>query len=77
MRWLGIAAACVLLALSAPAGAAAPSAVVGSGSADGSGWGGRRGLGTTGQSAAVGRVRMFLQVVDNPERSGTTRSRSH
>jgi hypothetical protein len=121
MRRLGIAAACVLLMLSAPAGAAGPTAVVGSGSADGSGWGSHRGLGayrlsvrgasgfvlwrdtaasvffrttrirkveyanppdpaprvrvrilawgrTTGQRAAVGRVRMFLQVVDNPER---------
>lgn len=121
MRRFGVAAACVLLALSGPAGAAAPSAVAGSGSADGSGWGGRQGRGTytlsirgtsgfvvwrdspasvffrttrilkveyanppdpaprvrvrviawgttTGRRAAAGRVRMFLQVVDNPTR---------
>jgi hypothetical protein len=121
VRRLGVAAACVLLALTAPAGAVAPRAVAGSGSADGSGWGVRTGRGTytlslrgaggsvvwrdapasvyfrttrilkveyanppdpaprvrvrviawgttTGRRAAAGRVRMFLQVVDNPQR---------
>jgi hypothetical protein len=121
MRRLGVAAAFVLLTLAAPAAAAAPSSVTGSGKVFGSDWGGARGLATyrvslrgargyviwrdptagvffrttrirsvtyanppdpaprvrvrvvawgttTGKRAAAGRVRLFLQVVDNPER---------